>query len=75
MILAEISDLRTKAWGYHAREILSLLEQKGFRWFAPIGKGELVNADRTLDFYDHNLVAVPEERIQQIQPFLRRVSA
>ena len=62
-------------WGYHAREILSLLEQKGFRWFAPIGKGDLVNADRALDFYDHNLVAVPEWRMQQIQPLLQRVSA
>lgn len=75
VILAEVSDLRTKAWGYRASEILTLLEQKGFRWFEPAAEGKLVDANRTLDVYDHNFVAVPEERMMQIQPFLRRRSA
>jgi FkbM family methyltransferase len=69
-ILAEISDLRTQPWGYPARKILEFLEQKGFHWFQPIGQGELRPADRTLDSYDHNLVAVPSERMSAIQPFL-----
>jgi len=70
LILAEISDLRTQPWGYHAREILEFLGQKGFHWFQPVGQGELHPADRTLNSYDHNLVAVPSERMSAIQPFL-----
>lgn len=69
-ILAEIYDLRTEPWGYPAREILEFLEQKGFHWFQPIGQGELRPADRMLDSYDQNLVAVPSERMSAIQPFL-----
>ncbi len=70
LILAEISDLRTQPWGYPAREILEFLEQKGFHWFQPVGQGELRPADRTLVSYNHNLVAVPSERMSAIQPFL-----
>jgi FkbM family methyltransferase len=69
-ILAEIADLRTQPWGYPAREILEHLEQKGFHWFEPIGQGGLRPADRTLASYNHNLVAVPSERMSTIQPFL-----
>jgi FkbM family methyltransferase len=75
VILAEVSDLRTKAWGYSAREIVVRLEQKGFRWFEPVSQGELVIANRNLGSYDHNLVAVPEEKMEQIRPFLQRNSA
>jgi FkbM family methyltransferase len=70
LILAEISDLRTQPWGYPAREILEFLEQKGFHWFQTVGQGELLPADRTLVSYNHNLVAVPSERMSAIQPFL-----
>jgi len=69
-ILAEISDSRTQPWGYPAREILEFLEQKGFHWFQPYGQGQLRPADRMLDSYNHNLVAVPSERMSAIQPFL-----
>jgi hypothetical protein len=69
-ILAEISDSRTQPWGYPAREILEFLEQKEFHWFQPFGQGQLRPADRTLDSYNHNLVAVPSERMSAIQPFL-----
>lgn len=72
VILAEVSDLRTKAWGYPARDILMHLERKGFRWFEPVALGKLVAADRTLGSYDHNLVAVPEEKMERIRPFLQQ---
>lgn len=70
LILAEISDLRTQPWGYPAREILEFLEQKGFHWFQPVGQGELRPADRTLVSYNHNLAAVPLEKMSMIQPLL-----
>ena len=73
VILAEVSDLRTKAWGYAAREILAYLEEKEFRWFEPVAQGKLVAADRTLGSYDHNLVAVPKEKLERIRPFLQEV--
>jgi FkbM family methyltransferase len=70
VILAEISDVRTGPWGYAAREIIEWLGRKGFEWFELTGKGGLRRADLRQAFYDHNLVAVPGEKMDQIQQLL-----
>ena len=70
VILAEISDVRTGPWGYPAREIIAWLEKKGYEWFELIGNGGLRRADIKQAFYDHNLVAVPVEKMDQIQELL-----
>jgi FkbM family methyltransferase len=69
VVLAEVSDLRTRAWGYRAVEILRHLEIKGFRWFDFRGEGRLVSANTTLASFDLNLVAVPPERLDSIRLF------
>jgi FkbM family methyltransferase len=71
VIFAEVSDLRTKAWGYRAVEILRLLESMGFCWFEPDDSGWLHVANTKLDFFDQNFVAVAPEKMDRIRPFLR----
>jgi FkbM family methyltransferase len=70
VILAEVYDVRTKAWGYPAAEIVHHLEAKGFQWFEPSEKKSLTAVDTTANSFDRNLVAVPREKFEQIQPFL-----
>jgi FkbM family methyltransferase len=70
VVLAEVSDVRTGPWGYVAREIIEWLGRKGFEWFELTGNGGLRRADLRQAFYDHNLVAVPGEKMDQIQQLL-----
>jgi len=70
VILAEISDVRTGPWGYAAREIIEWLGRKGFEWFELTGNGGLRRADLRQAFYDHNLVAVPSDKMDQIRQLL-----
>ena len=70
VILAEISDIRTKAWGYAAHEIVSWLAQRGFEWFSVNENGGLKLAELAESFQDHNLVAVPPEKMEQVRNLL-----
>ena len=61
IILAEVQDLRTAAWGYPAREIVEFLRQYDYRWFRLAESGvQLFQDDRAR--IDENLIAVPRER-------------
>ena len=60
-ILAEVQDVRTEPWGYRAKEIIRHLSKRGFRWFALSMDGSLDELDLSLDAYDGNFVAWPEE--------------
>lgn len=66
-IFSEISDLRTKSWGYQASEILRFMENKRFQWFSPRPDGLLSPLGPLLSFYDGNFMGVPEERMPEIQ--------
>jgi FkbM family methyltransferase len=70
VILAEVSDIRTKAWGYAAHEIVSWLVQRGYEWFSVNEDGGLKRAELTESFQDHNLVAVPPEKMKQVRNLL-----
>jgi FkbM family methyltransferase len=70
VMLVEICDLRTAAWGYGASEILKQLSGHGYRWFEPRGGGWLRPASPDKAQYDENLVAIPEERIDQLRTYL-----
>jgi hypothetical protein len=65
-ILAEVQDLRTRPWGYAAREIVRFLAEKGYRWFALDGAGSLVPVSTQQETYNANLVALPTERVREI---------
>jgi len=67
IILAEVQDLRTRPWGYAAREIVEFLERAGYRWYALTANSNLQPISRQLETYDANLVALPEERADGIR--------
>ena len=71
-ILTEIQDCRTQPWGYAAREILEFLEGRRYRWFEIKASGKLAPASTNLALYDANLVALPEERIDEFLNLLAR---
>jgi FkbM family methyltransferase len=62
VIFCEVQDLRTRAWGYAAREIVNFLSQRGFRWYIPSTDGAMLPLPLDQKEYDGNFVAVPEEK-------------
>lgn len=66
-ILVEVEDVRTLPWGYQAREILQLLAQWNYRWFALSEIGTLYPASTAEESYDANLIALPDERVAEFQ--------
>lgn len=72
VILAEVSDLRTKAWGYSAIEIVRYLEKKRFRWFEIAAGGSLGRVNTTADLLDRNMVAVPAEQQERVRPLVEQ---
>jgi Methyltransferase FkbM domain len=64
-ILAEVQDIRTRPWGYPAREIISFLGSANYRWFALAEDGDLQPVSSDLPSYDANLVALPRERVEE----------
>ena len=69
-ILAEVEDIRTRPWGYPAREIMQLLARWNYRWFALSEMGTLYPASTDEDSYDSNFVALPDERAEEFQRLL-----
>jgi len=69
-ILAEVEDIRTRPWGYAAREIMQLLARWNYRWFAFSETGTLYPASPDDESYDANFVALPEERAEEFQRLL-----
>jgi FkbM family methyltransferase len=72
VILAEVQDLRTQPWGYRARDIVEFLLREKYCWFAVTGDAGLRPVATDMDSYDANLVAVPAERVDEVQ---RRLAA
>jgi FkbM family methyltransferase len=66
MILAEVSDRRTRPWGYAARELLAFLVTRGFSWFSVESSGALLRADLSANEFDANYLAVPEECVREV---------
>ena len=65
-ILAEVYDIRTKPWGYAAREIIRYLVKAGYHWFRPLSDGGLERIDAECEEYAGNFVAVPEEGLASL---------
>ena len=73
VILAEVQDLRTRPWGYAASEIIDTLARANYVWFALTANSTLQRVSTELKAYDANLVALPEERANQIRIMLKEV--
>ena len=69
-ILAEVQDIRTQPWGYPAREIIHFLLRRKYHWFALTADSLLQPVSCELEAYDANLVALPEERVEEFQRLL-----
>ncbi len=70
VILAEVQDIRTRPWGYPAKDIIGHLRERNFVWFRIIANGRLQHLDAYAEEYDGNFVAVPKESIGAIQGVL-----
>jgi FkbM family methyltransferase len=66
VILAEVQDIRTRPWGYPAREVVRYLSSFNYRWFLPLADGRLERIDAEQKEYDGNFVAIPEEQIASL---------
>jgi len=66
VILAEVQDIRTRPWGYPAREIVQLLDRAGYEWFRILSSGLLAPADIHEQSYDANFVAIPRDRVADV---------
>jgi hypothetical protein len=65
VIMAEVQDVRTRPWGYDAREIIRFLEERDFLWHRVLPDGRLEVMPQ-LNNYDGNFVAVPSERAAEL---------
>ena len=66
VVLAEVYDIRTRPFGYEAREIVIFLSGLNYHWFALNVDGTLAGISSHLHSYDANLVAVPAERLEDV---------
>jgi FkbM family methyltransferase len=71
-MMIEVSDLRTRPWGYHSREIAKYLRNLDYELFRPLpfGKLEPMDVIDIQDGSDFNVIAAPRERSQEISSFL-----
>jgi FkbM family methyltransferase len=69
LILAELQDVRAKAWGHQAKDVAEFLRSLGFHWLKPTLAGSLARFPEAQTEYDDNLVAVPVERMGEIAVF------
>jgi FkbM family methyltransferase len=69
LIMCEVEDVRTRPWGYDAVNIYQFLVERGFSWFAVSHHGDLEAVNEK--FPQGNLIAVPEESLFSIKPFLK----
>jgi FkbM family methyltransferase len=67
VILCELEDVRTEAWGYKAKDAAAFVESFGFRWFRPLPCGKLTSLGDNWSQCERNFVAVPEERMTQFK--------
>jgi FkbM family methyltransferase len=63
VILVEVQDVRTRPWGYPAREIVKFLSSLGYRWFRLLRDGNLEEIEADQTEYDGNFVAIPNEEV------------
>lgn len=68
ILLCEVQDLRTGAWGYPAMEIIKFLAERGYVWFKLLEDGSLRKVDTNgRKEWDGNFAAVPPERSEDLR--------
>jgi len=72
--MVEVQDIRTEAFGYSAKDIVEFLRQRDFHWFKITAQGTLLPLTDPSELHDwpvYNFVAVPVERLMEIQEFVK----
>ncbi len=73
LMICEVLDWVTRPWNYAASEIVAFLSRLDYEWFDFRENGTLVpHIPRTEYPEPRNYLAVPREKLSQIQPWLRR---
>jgi FkbM family methyltransferase len=70
LLLIEIFDIRTRPWGYSARDLAKLIFEAGYLLHTVVGNGNLLPLESDAHIFDANFVAVPKERVSEISSFL-----
>jgi FkbM family methyltransferase len=70
VMLIEVYDIRTRPWGYSARDIIVYLTSLGFHWFCPVPNGALEELDCEQLEYSGNFVAVPSEDLGRVRALI-----
>lgn len=67
VILCEVQEERTRSWGYAAGEIIAQLRDRQYNWFRIMPEGILRPLVPKHNVFNGNFVAVPEERLSEMQ--------
>ncbi len=70
ILLVEVFEIRTRPWGYSARDIVKLICEAGYLLYKAVENGDLASVDPGQGCFDANLVAIPKERVSEIASFL-----
>ncbi len=70
VFLVEVQDIRTRPWGYAAREVVRHLSSLDYRWFRILPGAEIAQIDPDQLEYDGNFVAVPGEKLDSVQDII-----
>ncbi len=69
VMMVEVSDDRTRPWGYSSAAIYDFLAKRGYTWFLVSEDGYLKPYKEGTNFY--NFVAVPWSRLHEMRVYLR----
>lgn len=70
IILCELEDVRTEAWGHKAKDVEAYLQSLGYLWFRPLADGRLEALRQRGDHHERNFVAVPPERMSSMKDMI-----
>lgn len=70
VVMCEFSDRRTRPWGYPAVEVYNFLAARDYKWFSITYAGKLLPSPPKAEYDYDNLVAVPDEKVELVQPFM-----
>jgi hypothetical protein len=74
----EVSDIRTEAFGYSAKDIVEFLRERDFHWFKIAQQGKLLplsDPSELSDWSGYNFVAVPTERLGEAHSLIEGKSS
>lgn len=70
VLLIEVFEIRTRPWGYSARDIVKFISEADYLLYRLVGDGDLAFIDPGEDRLDANFIAVPKEKVTELSCFL-----